>query len=118
MRAGPASELGDGGRLLVEFGRREIMIFRHAGALYAYENVCPHMGGPVCRGKLASVVEAHLAHDGEIVHSFSSSETDLVCPWHGFSFDITTGRSRIDARYRLTPFPVHERAGEVYVEIE
>ncbi|MFA6914767.1 MAG: Rieske (2Fe-2S) protein [Parachlamydiales bacterium] len=50
---------------------REIVIFNCDGEFYAIENVCPHMGGPLGEGEM----------DG----------CTVVCPWHGWQFDIKSG---------------------------
>ena len=43
-------EMADGGVRLVKAGAVEIGVIRHKGQYYAYRNVCPHQGGPVCEG--------------------------------------------------------------------
>src|SRR5690554_1246586 len=32
-----------------------------------YENVCPHLGGPVCQGEIVDWVEEVVGRDGEVV---------------------------------------------------
>ena len=39
----------------------------------------------------------------------------LVCPWHGWEFDLRTGLSVTDPRRRLRRFQVEEREGALYV---
>jgi nitrite reductase/ring-hydroxylating ferredoxin subunit len=48
--AGKANDVPERGRLVIEAGGRTIGIYRLDGKLYAYENICPHQGGPVCQG--------------------------------------------------------------------
>ncbi len=49
-RAGRSDSIPDNGRLVVDIGDTTVGIFRVKGKLFAYENTCPHMGGPVCQG--------------------------------------------------------------------
>jgi nitrite reductase/ring-hydroxylating ferredoxin subunit len=48
------------GRLVVDCGGTSIGIFRLDGVLHAYENLCPHAGGPVCQGLM---IPPGLTHD-------------------------------------------------------
>ncbi len=55
----------------IMIGGKEIMVVNVGGNLYALDNKCTHMGGPLAKGKL----------DGFVV----------TCPWHGSQFDVRTG---------------------------
>ena len=61
-------------RKLVQVNGLEIAVFNVGGQLYASGAVCPHEGGPLEDGTL----------DGDVV----------ICPWHGFDFDLKTGECR------------------------
>ena len=84
-----ASELPPGGRKIIEVGGRSIGIFNVGGELYALRNSCPHQGAQLCLGSIGGTAletapgEYAWGREGEI----------LRCPWHGWEFDITTGRS-------------------------
>jgi nitrite reductase/ring-hydroxylating ferredoxin subunit len=47
---------------------------------------------------------------------FFGDRTHIVCPWHGYEFDLRTGEHPADPSIRLRPYPVHERDGEIVVE--
>ena len=50
------------------------------------------MGGPACQGKMIAKVEEVIAEDRTSKGmTFSKSKMHVVCPWHGFEFDIRTG---------------------------
>lgn len=49
---GEASEIPDGERGLYTIDGVNIAVFNVEGTLYAMENACPHMGGPLGEGKL------------------------------------------------------------------
>jgi nitrite reductase (NADH) small subunit len=86
---GSVSEIPPGERKLVEVEGRTIGVFNVHGAFYALRNSCPHQGGPLCLGSIKGMTlpsapgEYLWARDGEI----------LRCPWHGWEFDLTTGRA-------------------------
>lgn len=86
---GRVSEVGLGQRQIVEAEGRSIGVFNVDGSFYALKNSCPHQAAPLCLGSIKGMTmpskpgEYIWARDGEI----------LRCPWHGWEFDITTGRS-------------------------
>ena len=116
--AGPGERIAERGRLVVEAGGRTIGIYRLDGTLYAYENICPHQGGPVCQGLLVSrvleVLDGDLAGRG---FAFDESDLHIVCPWHGYEYSIRTGRHAAVGDIRLTPVPVEERDGRVWLTL-
>lgn len=67
------------------------------GTFHAIENTCPHMGGPLGEGYL----------DG----------TTLLCPWHAWRFDVTTGCALVNPNVRVRTFPVRVADGRVEVDV-
>lgn len=106
-----AAELPDGERLIVEVGGREIGIFNVGGEYHAFLNRCPHLGGPLCQGDVVGLLES----DGPGSMRIDSSRQFLMCPWHGWEFDMRTGESWWDPRrMRARRYPVdieHDCAG-------
>ena len=92
INVGPASAFADPGRKLIESEGLEVGIFKLGGEFFAYENVCPHIGGPACQGKIIAKVEEDVAEDrtsqGFI---FSKTKINVVCPWHGSEFGLDDG---------------------------
>jgi nitrite reductase (NADH) small subunit len=86
---GRASEIPPGERRIVEVEGRSIGVFNVNGTYYALRNGCPHQMAPLCKGTVTGTTlpskpgEYIWAREGEIVR----------CPWHGWEFDITSGRS-------------------------
>ena len=108
-----STDLPPGERKIVEVGGREIGVFNLAGDFYALGNVCPHKGGPLCRGRLRPHVVAPAVY--EIEHE--REDEILKCPWHQWEFDLQTGQSKADPRLRAKSYSV-ETAGDdllVYV---
>ncbi len=87
-----AGDLASGHRKLVEVAGRAIVIFNVDGNYFALANRCPHQGGSLYHG---DVTERILApRPGKLA---SSTERDVVrCPWHGWEFDVRTGKAICD----------------------
>lgn len=114
--AGVAADFEDGARKIVPVNGREVVVLLHEGSYYAYANYCRHNGGPVGEGVLMSRVEAVLGENqtsrGE---RFSKEETHLVCPWHGWEYNLKTGACAGDPTVKLRRFETVERDGSIYV---
>ena len=77
------------GTVLVPFFGRELHVWRQGAQIRAAANICLHFGGPLeCR------------------------DSKLTCPWHGASFDMTTG-ARIDG-----PAPAGSRLMFISTSVE
>jgi nitrite reductase/ring-hydroxylating ferredoxin subunit len=72
VKVARTDEVSPGQARLVEAGGKEIALFNVAGTFHAIDNNCTHVGGPLCEGEL--------------------SGTEVICPWHGAAFDVTTGQ--------------------------
>ncbi len=84
-----AGEIPRGGRKIVEVAGRSIGVFNLDGEYFALRNRCPHQGGPLCEGKVFGLISASVP--GAI--EYSRPGEILTCAWHGWEFDIRTGRS-------------------------
>ena len=118
VNVGPASQFADPGRRVIAFERLEIAVFKLDREFFAYLNLCPHMGGPACQGKMIAKVEEIIAADrtskGMI---FSKTKMHVVCPWHGFEFDIRTGVHPGNKQARLRKLKVAVSGDDVIVTI-
>jgi nitrite reductase/ring-hydroxylating ferredoxin subunit len=113
-----AAEINEGQKRIVPHGRHEIGVIRAKGALYAYLNICPHQGGPVCAGMLIHRVEEVLAEDKTYLGMrFNENDLHIVCPWHGWEFNVETGKCAGDGKHGLRKFDVIERDGAIYVVV-
>lgn len=106
----------DGSRIVVPYRSVEIGVLRIKGRLHAFLNVCPHQGGPVCEGLVIHRVEEIIAEDKTYQGMRFTDDLHLVCPWHGWEFDVESGRCAGDGKHGLRTFPVIERDGAVYVD--
>ncbi|WP_172294672.1 Rieske (2Fe-2S) protein [Pseudoruegeria sp. HB172150] len=87
---------------LVHVEGRDIAVFNLGDRFAAVSNKCPHEGADLCAGKVFGFPEA----DGPGCYRVSD-RLMVRCPWHGWEFDLETGRSYVDPnRVRVKPFDV------------
>ena len=96
-RVASADEFPPGSAREVVLEDRVVALYRVGDSFYAMDGVCPHAGGPLGEGHL--------------------SGTRVTCPWHGWQFDVTTGRHCLTPNIVHETFPVVVENGEVYVEL-
>ena len=113
------TEIADGARKVIVAGAHEVGVFRVGGELYAWRNHCPHQGGPVCQGRLMKRVEERLDDEKRSlgIH-YSASALNIVCPWHGYEFDVRTGRHAGLDQVRLAAIKIKQRDGAIYVLLD
>jgi len=74
-----------------------IAVANVGGQFHAINNTCLHRGGPLGQGSL----------QGNVV----------TCPWHGWTFDVTSGKITHNQAGGVACYPVELRGEEVYVDI-
>lgn len=110
-----ASELAEGDRRIVVAGKDEIGVFHQGGAFYAYSNYCVHSGGPACEGILINQVVDLIGADRTYQGQTFSDEMHFVCPWHGYEYELATGRCVGDPKLKLKKYQVVRRGDDIYV---
>jgi nitrite reductase/ring-hydroxylating ferredoxin subunit len=90
-------EIPEGERKIVQVDGISIGVFHHKGDWYALRNSCLHRGGPVATGKLI--------------------EDQIICPWHGYTYEVTSGRLIMDPSARLEMYPVSIEDDQVRLRI-
>lgn len=83
-------------------GSSSIGVFNINGRFHAVKNVCPHQGAPLCQGSV------HATHRPSDVQQFDPAYSGRIlrCPWHGWEFDIVTGKGLYDRNARVATCPV------------
>lgn len=113
---GTVGEIDTDNRKVLTVGEREIAVLKFRDRLYAFDNTCLHMGGPVGEGVILGKVESVIAEDRcWMGDQFSEEEIHLVCPWHGWEYDLETGAFAGDRNLRLRRYEVVQRGEDVYV---
>jgi nitrite reductase/ring-hydroxylating ferredoxin subunit len=66
------------------------------GKFFAINNTCLHRGGPLGEGEL----------NGEVV----------TCPWHGWQYDVTSGKLVMNPAVGVMCYPVEVRGDDIFVD--
>jgi nitrite reductase (NADH) small subunit len=112
-----ASELKEGERRIVASGNTTIGVLRAKGKLYAYLNECPHQGGPACEGLMIHRLEEELGPDKTYRGMRYTDDLHMVCPWHGWEFNVETGKCAGDGKHALRKYNVVEREDQIFVVV-
>ena len=108
-----ASEIPPGARKLVRLDGRGVVVFNVKGEFFALSDQCPHKGASLSGGKMTGLVES----GGPGEYTYTRVGEIVRCPWHGWEFDVRTGRSYCDPRrMRLMQFNVTVEPGAKVVE--
>jgi nitrite reductase/ring-hydroxylating ferredoxin subunit len=95
-----------------ELQGRPVGVVRTEQGFFAVRNRCPHQGADICAGLVTGTMEP--SAPGEF--SYSEEKLVVVCPWHRWEFELTTGESYGQVtRKRLVTYEVEVEDGEVYV---
>ena len=111
---GPADEFPTKQMRIVDVGERQIGVVRWVDRVFAVHNLCTHQGAPVCHGVLSGRLVA--ARPGEL--TLDESAPTLACPWHGWEFDLATGRALLDDKLRIRTFAARIVDGRVLVDLK
>jgi nitrite reductase (NADH) small subunit len=111
-RVAAVSELPPGQRKIIAVGKREVGVFNVNGTFRAVLNVCPHELAPVCKGHVRGTTQA--SEPGKKFKWGNEGEI-LLCPWHGWEFNLHDGKSLHDDACHLKTYEIVVEEGVVYV---
>ncbi|HEY3120388.1 MAG TPA: Rieske (2Fe-2S) protein [Vicinamibacteria bacterium] len=98
LRAIAAADLPSGQCTEVSVGGKAVALYNVGGTFYATSNLCLHRGGPLGQGMM----------DGATV----------MCPWHAWTWDVTSGANTANPGLRIPTYEVKVEGGEVLVSVE
>ena len=108
-----ASEILPGQRKLVNVRGRPILIFNLDGDYFGILDRCPHQGASLCKGQLVGLVES----DRPGQYNFTRNNEIIRCAWHGWEFDIRTGKSRCEPeKIKATQYNINTKTGSEIIE--
>ena len=91
------SEIPPGSARAVDAGGTPVALYNVGGTVYATHNACPHRGGSLGEGSVAEAV--------------------VTCPWHGFQFEVTTGRCLTNPALSLACIPVKIEGQDILIRV-
>jgi nitrite reductase (NADH) small subunit len=98
VRAASKAEIPAGKICELQVGGKAIALANVAGKFCAISGICLHQAGPLGEGEL----------DGQVV----------TCPWHGWQFDVTTGKVVANPKVGVDSYPVELRGDDVFVDVD
>lgn len=98
---GPAEDFPEGTHVCATVGEKSIVIVHVDGEMHALADHCPHAGKPLGMGELRGC--------------------KIVCPFHGYTYHVKTGRN-VEFPYdeppvRKYPLRISENIVQVQVEL-
>jgi nitrite reductase/ring-hydroxylating ferredoxin subunit len=98
VKVAELSDVPEGAGTLVEHQGRTVALFNAGGGrIYATSPLCPHEDGPLADGWIEGGA--------------------IVCPWHGFDFDLASGECRVDRGLAITVYPARLNGDAVEVDL-
>jgi nitrite reductase (NADH) small subunit len=97
VAAARLSELPSGTIRELQVAGTSVALANVEGKVYAINGVCIHRGGPLGEGELA----------GKLV----------TCPWHGWQYDVTTGKVAQSPNMGVACYPTEVRGDEILVDV-
>ena len=95
VKIAKVSDLKPGEGTVIEADGQKIALFNVDGAFHALDNTCVHKGGPLGDGDL----------DGPIV----------TCPWHGWTYDVTSGECTTNPQAKVSCFSVKVEGEDIII---
>lgn len=99
VRAAKASAIPQGSISEFQVAGKAVAVANVEGKFFAVNSVCLHEGGPLGEGALNGTV--------------------VICPWHAWEYDVTTGRivGSPEGVEGIACYPVEIRGEDIYVDI-
>jgi nitrite reductase (NADH) small subunit len=97
VRALKTSEVAPGAIHEVQVAGKAVALANVGGKFYAINNTCLHRGGPLGQGSLQDRI--------------------VTCPWHGWEYDVTTGKVVQNPSVGVACYQAEIRGEEVFVDI-
>lgn len=90
-------EIAAGQAKAVEVDGKRIAIFNIDGQFYAIDDSCAHQGGPLAEGEIEGMV--------------------VTCPWHAWTYDVTTGENTDDPECSVATYEVRVDGTSILVGV-
>lgn len=104
-----------GQKVVLDFDGKKVIVVNVAGTLRAVGAVCAHQGGPLDLGGVFDEVRARVGADGKVIEYLANEGNVVACPWHGWEYDMETGRCLWNERYRVATYRIERDGDEVYI---
>ena len=96
LRAARKDEIPVGAIREFQVNGTTVAVANVGGQFYAVNNTCLHRGGPLGQGVLEDNV--------------------VTCPWHGWQYDVTTGKVTMNPAVGVQSYPVEVRGEDIFID--
>jgi toluene monooxygenase system ferredoxin subunit len=96
QRVTSLTDFWSGEKIGLTLSGKRVLLVNVDGAIYAYEDACPHLGLALSEGELQGA--------------------RLTCRGHLWEYDASTGRGINPATMHLVPLPVRVERDDVFVD--
>ena len=98
QKVGTIADLSDGKPIRATVDGKKILVFLVEGSPVATAARCPHAHGPL--------------HEGEVCGA------QLICPWHGWTFNLLSGACEEDPGLFLATYKVTREGADILVTVD
>lgn len=97
VKAATASEMEPGDAKVVSVGGKDLALYNVEGTFYCTDNTCVHRGGPLGEGFVQG--------------------SRVVCPWHGWQYEIATGACVTNPSAKVACYQVKVEGDDVLISV-
>ncbi|GBG30383.1 Cytidine monophosphate-N-acetylneuraminic acid hydroxylase [Hondaea fermentalgiana] len=98
----------------VNVNGHDLALFKYKGKFFAIKNKCCHQGGPLFQGDIEDIGSTPYGPRVGIVGRRGTNPC-VACPWHGWRFDLRTGKCLNKEEFSQEIYPCRVVGGEVQV---
>ena len=96
VTVGKASDVPEGGSVVVTVNQKDVAVFRVNGQFFAIDDLCPHMGASLSGGYVENGV--------------------VTCPWHYWRFQLSDGAWADNPKVKTGCYTVHVVGDDLQIE--
>ena len=98
MKVASKNEILNGRGKVIDLNGKKIAVLNDHEKFFAVDNACAHMQGPLGEGS---------CQDGKV-----------TCPWHGWTYDLKTGKNTFSQHIKLNVYEVKINGEDILVSTE
>lgn len=97
FEAAPLADLPEGAAKEVVVEGVILALIHAEGEVHALDGMCAHQGGPLGKGAVSGCT--------------------LTCPWHGWQYDVASGKQLLSEHIRQRRYPVRLEGDTIWVRL-
>ena len=97
VKVASKNEIQNGRGKTIGVNGKEIALLNDNGKFFAIENTCAHMQGHLGEG--------------------SCENGNVTCPWHGWTYDLKTGKNTFNEDIKLKTFEIKIEGNDILVKV-